>query len=442
MRAVELIARKRDGGELSTAEIEWLITGYTRGEIPDYQMAAWAMAVVWRGMNLRETTDLTLAMTRSGRMLNLSEIGPVIVDKHSTGGVGDKTTLLLAPLLAAVDLPVAKMSGRGLGFSGGTIDKLESIPGLRTIMSPDEFVGALRSVGLVIAAQTEDLAPADKRLYALRDVTATVESVPLIAASIMSKKLAAGTTCIVLDVKYGSGAFMPTPEQARNLACTMVEIGQRAGRRIRALISSMEQPLGYAVGNALEVCEAIEALTHGTPRDLVDLCLEIGAHLVLLAGRATDQPEARALLEQALASGAALEKLRQMIVFQGGNPAVLDQPDLLAAAPVVVPLPAPRSGYVASINTIELGLVLNALGGGRACKDDAIDPAVGLVLKTRLGDRVTRGAPVLYIHAASKDAAAEIAPRLIDSFTISSEPVVPPPLIADIVSSGCGDARV
>jgi pyrimidine-nucleoside phosphorylase len=435
MRAVDLIARKRDGGALSTDEIAWLIAGYTRGDVPDYQMAAWAMAVLWRGMNLRETTDLTLAMARSGQMLDLRDVAPLVVDKHSTGGVGDKTTLVLAPLVAALGLPVGKMSGRGLGFSGGTIDKLESIPGLRTNLDGAEFRRLLRETGLVVA-QSGDLAPADKQLYALRDVTATVESVPLIAASVMSKKLAAGATCIVLDVKYGSGAFIPTRDAARELARAMVGIGQRAGRQVAAVLSSMEQPLGRAIGNALEVREAVEVLQQGTPLDVVQLCRELGMQLLLLAGTATAPEQAGAQLDEALASGAAFARLRQMVAAQGGDTSVLDHPERLPQAPHVAPLPAAQAGYVAAIDAQALGLAVNALGGGRAHKDAAIDPAVGLLLHARVGDYVEAGAPLLDMHAASTDDAARVAPRLLAAYTLENAPTTPPPLVAEVVTTG------
>jgi pyrimidine-nucleoside phosphorylase len=435
MRAVDLIARKRDGGALSTDEIAWLIAGYTRGDVPDYQMAAWAMAVLWRGMNLRETTDLTLAMARSGQMLDLRDVAPLVVDKHSTGGVGDKTTLVLAPLVAALGLPVGKMSGRGLGFSGGTIDKLESIPGLRTNLDGAEFRRLLRETGLVVA-QSGDLAPADKQLYALRDVTATVESVPLIAASVMSKKLAAGATCIVLDVKYGSGAFIPTRDAARELARAMVGIGQRAGRQVAAVLSSMEQPLGRAIGNALEVREAVEVLQQGTPLDVVQLCRELGMQLLLLAGTATGSEQAGAQLDEALASGAAFARLRQMVAAQGGDTSVLDHPERLPQAPHVAPLPAAQAGYVAAIDAQALGLAVNALGGGRAHKDAAIDPAVGLLLHARVGDYVEAGAPLLDMHAASTDDAARVAPRLLAAYTLENAPTTPPPLVAEVVTTG------
>jgi len=434
MRAVDLIAKKRDGAALSSDEIGWLIAAYAAGDIPDYQMAAWAMAVVLRGMDDRETADLTLAMARSGDMLDLHDLAPLTVDKHSTGGVGDKTTLVLAPLAAAVGMPVAKMSGRGLGFSGGTVDKLESIPGFRTQLSADAFRRAVREVGLVVAAQSGDLAPADKKLYALRDVTATVESIPLIAASVMSKKLAAGADCIVLDVKYGSGAFMHTLDDARTLAAAMVAIGSHAGRRVAAVLSSMQQPLGRNIGNALEVREAIAALRGDGPTDLIELCLALGAQLARLAGLRDSDAAARELLGEALASGAAWEKFRQMVANQGGDLAFVDDPARLPTAPARIDLPAPRAGYVAAIDGMALGLAVNDLGGGRARKEDAIDPAVGLALKARVGDQVYLGQPLLTIHAASPADAERVAGRLLAAYTIGDAAVAPPPLIEAIVS--------
>ncbi len=433
MRAVDLIARKRDKGKLSTTEIEWLISAFTHGEIPDYQMAAWAMAVVLQGMDADETADLTLAMARSGEMLDLHDLVPLTGDKHSTGGVGDKTTLVLAPLVAAAGLPIAKMSGRGLGFSGGTIDKLESIPGFQVELTVDTFRRAVCDVGLVIAAQTATLAPADKRLYALRNLTATVESIPLIAASVMSKKLAAGADCIVLDVKYGSGAFMRQPEHARQLAHTMVAIGQQAGRNVAALLSSMEQPLGNAIGNALEVREAIATLQGHGPPDLVELCLQLGTRLLLLADRAVDESAARAVLQQTLNSGAAWQKFRQMVVNQGGDLAVLDDLHRLPQAPIVLPLRAPRTGYITTIDTQALGMAVNELGGGRMRKTDTINPAMGLVLAARIGDQVEAGAPLLHIHAASYTAAARIAPLLLAAYTIGDTPPPLPPLVLEVI---------
>jgi pyrimidine-nucleoside phosphorylase len=439
MRAVDLIARKRDGGTLSPDEIEWLIGGYCRGDIPDYQMAAWAMAVVLRGMELRETTDLALVMARSGSMLDLHAAAPLTADKHSTGGVGDKTSLVLLPLVAAVGLPVAKMSGRGLDFTGGTIDKLESIPGLRTDMSVAEFRQAVREVGLVIATQTADMAPADKRLYALRDVTATVESIPLIAASVMSKKLAAGADCIILDVKYGSGAFAHTLEQARDLARTMVQIGRLAGRRVAAVISSMEQPLGYAIGNALEVREVVAALRGSAPPDLAHLCSTLGAYLLMLAGTAASYDDALQMLDHALSSGAAWERFRQMVRFQGGAVSVLDNlgvpalADGLPAAPVVMPMLAPHDGYIQAMNTRVHGTAVNMLGCGRRRKEDTIDPAVGIVLAAKIGDRVAADTPLLHIHAASEADAAQVMPMLREAYTIGETAVLPPPLVAEVI---------
>lgn len=434
MRAVEIIAKKRDGGALSTSEIDWLVAGFTDGSVADYQMAAWAMAVLLRGMDSRETADLTLAMARSGEMLDLHDLAPLTVDKHSTGGVGDKTTLVLAPLLAAVGLPVAKMSGRGLGFSGGTVDKLESIPGFRTSLSQEEFRAAVRSIGLVVAGQSGDLAPADKKLYALRDVTATVESIPLIAASVMSKKLAAGADCIVLDVKYGSGAFMPTLDAARELAQTMVAIGTHAGRRVAALLSSMEQPLGQGIGNALEVKEAIATLRGAGPADLRALCLALGAQLMLLAEHAADLAAAEVRLAVALDSGAAWAKFCAMVQNQGGDLAFVEDPELLPSAPVVIELLATRVGYLQAIDGQALGQAVNELGGGRSRKEDTIDPAVGLVLHIRVGDKVERDQPLLAVHAASEADAARVAPRLLAAYTIGDEPVSVPPLIAEIVA--------
>ncbi len=433
MRAVELIAKKRDGHALSSAEIAWLIEQYVAGTVPDYQMSAWAMAVVLRGMDERETADLTIAMARSGRMLDLHDLAPITVDKHSTGGIGDKTTLVVAPLVAAVGLPVAKMSGRALGFTGGTVDKLESIPGFRATLNAAEFRRLVREVGLVVAAQSEDLALADKKFYALRDVTATVESIPLIAASVMSKKLAAGADCLVLDVKYGRGAFMHTLEEARELARRMVAIGRHAGRRVAAVISSMQQPLGYNIGNALEVREAIAALHGHGPADVVELSLILGAQLVQLAGLRDNEAEARALVREALDRGEARAMFRRMVAAQGGDVSYIDAPERLPSAPVQRDVPAPRSGYVTAIDGMALGLAVNALGGGRARRDAPIDPAVGLVLRARIGDAVTAGAPLATIHAASDGDAEQVLPALIAAFTLGDAPVTPPALVEEII---------
>jgi pyrimidine-nucleoside phosphorylase len=433
MRAVDLIIKKRDGGALTTAEIDFLIDGFTRGAIGDEQMAAWAMAVVIRGMDDRETADLTLAMARSGDWLDLHDIAPLTVDKHSTGGIGDKTSLVLGPLVSAAGMPVAKMSGRGLGFSGGTIDKLESIPGFRTELTSAEFRDALSRIGLVIAAQSGDLAPADKRLYALRDITGTVESIPLIAASIMSKKLAAGADCIVLDVKCGAGAFMHTLEDARRLAQAMVAIGRHAGRRMAAAITTMEQPLGFGIGNAIEVREAIATLRGHGPPDLVELCVSLGGELAALSGVAPDPEAGRTLMRSTLASGRAWEQFMHFVANQGGDLASIEHPERLPQAPAIVPLPAPRAGVVAAIDGAALGNAVNVLGGGRIRKGDAIDPAVGLVLAARVGDTVAAGAPLMQIHAASAEAAAHVAADLAAAYTIGDAAVAPPPLIYEII---------
>lgn len=434
MRAVDLIIKKRDGHALSSDEIAWLIQSYTRGDVPDYQMAAWAMAVFFRGMDDRETTDLTLAMARSGDVIDLHDVAPLTVDKHSTGGVGDKTSLVLLPLVAAIGLPVAKMSGRGLGFSGGTLDKLESIPGLRVDLDAAAFRRAVAEVGLVIAGQSAVLAPADKQLYALRDVTGTIESIPLIAASVMSKKLAAGADCIVLDVKAGRGAFMTSVEQARELAQRMVAIGTRAGRRVAAVITSMEQPLGRAIGNALEVKEAIATLRGQGPDDFVELCLALGAQLTLLAGVAETPAAARARLQDALSSGAAWQKFRQMVQHQGGDLRCVDDPVLLPEATLKEPVVAPQTGYVSRIDARELGLAVVELGGGRARKDDPIDHSVGLVLEAKVGDRVAQGAPLATVHANHAEALARVRERVARAFALSATPPQPLPLIFETVS--------
>ncbi len=433
MRATDLIIKKRNGGELTPDEITWLIDGYVRGDVPDYQMAAWAMAVVWRGMTDGETTALTLAMARSGEQIRLHDIAPLTVDKHSTGGVGDKTSLVLLPLVAALGLPVAKMSGRGLGFTGGTLDKLEAIPGFRVDLSADEFRQAVRDVGLVIAGQSAELAPADKQLYALRDVTGTVDSIPLIAASIMSKKLAAGADCIVLDVKVGRGAFMKTPDEARELARRMVAIGQGAGRRVSAVLTSMEQPLGHAIGNALEIKEAIAALHNHGPSDLRELCLVLGTQLVLLAGKASTPADAEAMLRDALESGAAWQKFCSMVERQGGDVETLADPALLPEATTKEPVTAPHDGYIAHIDTLALANIVNELGGGRQQKEDLIDPSVGIVLEHNVGAFVAHGAPLATIHASHTAAVDQTRKRVRAAFTLGAEQPAVQPLIIETI---------
>ncbi len=434
MRAIDVIARKRDGHVLSAEEIDFFVQGFSKGTIPDYQVAAWLMAIVLQGMERRETIDLTKAMVRSGEQLDLRDVAPFVADKHSTGGVGDKTTLVVAPLVAAAGVYVGKMSGRGLGFTGGTLDKLESIPGFQAELSIDEFRSQLASIGLVVIGQSAELAPADGKLYALRDVTATVDSLPLIASSIMSKKIAAGANGIVLDVKVGHGAFMKTKADAESLASLMVEIGQELGRRVRAVISDMNQPLGLAVGNALELKEALDTLRGGGPADFWHHCLTIASQLLLLAGRAQSREGAVAQLEDLLDGGRALAKFREWIVAQGGDAAYVDDPSLLPAAKHVVKVQAPRSGYVADLDAREVGLTSMLLGGGRAKKGDVIDHAVGVVLGAKIGDRVEAGEHLLTIHANDEARLAGARQRLLAAFEWSDEAVEPPPLIHDVIS--------
>jgi pyrimidine-nucleoside phosphorylase len=428
MRAVDVIVNKRDGGELSQEEIAFFIDGFTRGEIPDYQASAWAMAILMKGMTPRETLDLTEAMAASGERLDLSQVAPIAVDKHSTGGVGDKTTLVVEPVVAACGLPMGKMSGRGLGFSGGTLDKMESIPGYRVDLTTQEFLSQLGQVGLVLCGQTADLAPADGKLYALRDVTGTVPSIPLIASSVMCKKLAGGAQAIVLDVKVGLGAFMPTVEEASRLARLMVVIGRRAGRRMVALISDMNQPLGYAVGNALEVREAIDTLRGGGPDDLRQHCLHVAGHLLVLAGLASDLRIAKKQAAKAVADGSGLAKFQALVEAQGGDGRYVEEPDRLPRAGLVVTVPAPRSGYLSTIDAREVGETVVELGGGRAMKGDPIDHAVGVVVHHKVGDRVVKGEPLFSVHAsdaAKRDVAVE---RVLQAHRISRTPVAPLPL--------------
>lgn len=433
MRVVDLIAKKRDCERLSAEEISWLIDSYVHGEVPDYQMAAWAMAVVCRGMDDAETADLTLAMARSGEMLDLHAIAPITVDKHSTGGVGDKTSLVLGPMCAAIGLTVAKMSGRGLGFSGGTLDKLESIPGLRIDLDGEAFRRAVAEVGLVIAGQSADLAPADRQLYALRDVTGTVESIPLIAASIMSKKLAAGADCIMLDVKAGHGAFMETLDEARRLAQTMVRIGERAGRRTGAIISSMEQPLGYAIGNAVEVNEAIATLQGDGPADLAEVCISLGAELAVMAGRVQNSSQGGALLRATLEDGSAWEKFRQLVAHQNGSLDAIEAPGGLPLAPHREPIVAKLPGVVAAVDAREVAIAVGDLGGGRLRKGDAIDHGVGVLLRRKVGDRVAAGELLATVFARDAAAAARVSERVRSAFAIGDVDVAAPPLILEFI---------
>lgn len=433
MRMVDLIAKKRDGRALTNEEIEFIVRGYTNGDIPDYQMSAFAMAVFFRGMTEEETAALTMAMAHSGDVIDLSKIEGIKVDKHSTGGVGDTTTLVLGPLVASVGVPVAKMSGRGLGHTGGTIDKLESVPGFHVEIDNDQFIELVNKNKIAIIGQTGNLTPADKKLYALRDVTATVDSIPLIASSIMSKKIAAGADAIVLDVKTGSGAFMKDFEGAKRLATAMVEIGKRVGRKTMAVISDMSQPLGYAVGNALEVKEAIDTLKGRGPEDLQELCLTLGSYMVYLAEKAPSLDEARALLETSIQEGKALETFKVFLNAQGGDASVVDDPTKLPQAKYQWELEAPEDGYVAEIVADEVGTAAMLLGAGRATKEATIDLSVGLVLHKKVGDLVKKGESLVTIYSNTENV-EEVKQKLARSIRISQVPVAKPTLIYETIS--------
>ena len=435
LRAVDIITKKRDGGELTQAEIDFFVAGLTSGDIPDYQAAAWAMAVYFQGMTARETTHLTLAMAASGDMLDLSDTVALAVDKHSTGGVGDKVTLVVEPLVASCGVPVGKMSGRGLGFSGGTIDKLESIPGFRTSLSTAEFKAQLKAIGVVLTGQSGNLTPADGKLYALRDVTGTVNSIPLIASSVMSKKIAGGAQAIVLDVKVGTGAFMPTVAEAVKLASAMVAIGKIAKRRAVALISDMNQPLGHAVGNVLEVREAIDTLRGAGPADFREHCLVVAAHLLVLAKHSRSLPAARAELVRALDGGAAWAKFKQLVAAQGGDLEAVEHPERLANASLVAVVAAPRTGYLRQVDAREIGLSAVDLGAGRAIKTDQIDHAVGLVIHHKVGDRVQKGQPLFTVHANSADQLAAAKARVLAAHRFSPRRVRPLPLFYQTLKS-------
>lgn len=424
MRMVDLIEKKRDGGELSKEEIDFIIQGYTKGTIPDYQMSAFAMAVFFRDMTANERANLTMAMVQSGETIDLSAIEGIKVDKHSTGGVGDTTTLVLAPLVAALDIPVAKMSGRGLGHTGGTIDKLESIKGFNVEVTKDKFIDLVNRDKIAVIGQTGDLTPADKKLYALRDVTGTVNSIPLIASSIMSKKIAAGADAIVLDVKTGSGAFMKTEEDAYKLAHTMVSIGNSVGRKTIAVISDMSQPLGFAVGNAIEVKEAIDTLRGVGPEDLTELVLTLGSHMVCLAGKAESEEEARKKLIEVIKNGKAIEKFKLFVTNQGGDSSVVDNPDKLPQATYKIDVPAKRDGFVSEIVADQIGTAAMLLGAGRATKEDTIDLAVGIMLRKKVGDKVKKGEPLVTLYANRKDV-EEVVSKIYNNITISDKAETP-----------------
>ena len=431
MRMVDLIHKKQLGTPLTKEEIEFIVEGYTNGEIPDYQMAAWAMVIYFEGMTQEEAGALTKAMAESGELVDLSAIHGIKVDKHSTGGVGDTTTLILAPLVASCGVPVAKMSGRGLGHTGGTLDKLEAIPGFEVEKTPQEFIDEVNEYGLAVIGQSGNITPADKKLYALRDVTSTVESIPLIASSIMSKKIAAGADAIVLDVKTGSGAFMKDVSSARALAQTMVDIGKEVGRTTLAVISDMNQPLGFAVGNALEVREAIETLQGKGPEDLTQLCLTLGAQMLLAAGKTESLDEGQGLLKEKLLNGEALEKFRQLIKNHGGDPAVVDDVTLLPQARYTVDVPAPRKGVVARWTADQIGEAAMLLGAGRATKEDMIDLAVGIVLHKKIGDAVEEGEALATLYSNRADVSG-IIDKVLEAVGIEDHADAPP-LIHEVI---------
>ena len=433
MQIVELIRKKRDGHSLSPAEIDWLIDQYTKENIPDYQMSAWLMAVYWRGMDARETSDLTLAMARSGEELHVRDTISPVIDKHSTGGVGDKVTLAVAPMVAACGVAVGKMTGRGLGHTGGTVDKLESVRGFRSALTRDEFMRILTQHHIVLAGQSSDLAPADGKMYALRDVTGTVESIPLIAASIMSKKLAIGASHLLLDVKVGSGAFMKSIEQAHELAQTMVNIGRLAGLHTVAAITSMEQPLGRAIGNALEMAEAIAILRGDGPQDVSGLCYHEAAELLVMTGIAQNFAEAEGRVEQAIHSGDAVAKLAEVIAAQGGDARQIEQPELLPNAPMRTMLSAPSSGYIAGIEAEQVGLASMRLGAGRFKKGEQIDHRTGFILQAKVGDYREAGDPLVEIHARSESEVDSVRNALLGCYSWSDTPVEAGPLVLDTI---------
>ncbi len=428
MRAVDIIIRKRDKGELTREEIRFFVNGIATGRIPDYQAAAWAMAVLLNGMTPRETTDLTLAIAHSGEVLDMSDVVKIAVDKHSTGGVGDKTSLVVLPAVAACGLPVGKMSGRGLGFSGGTLDKLESIPGYRVDLSTEEFEKQLKEIGIVLCGQSKDLAPADGKLYALRDVTGTVQSIPLIASSVMSKKIAGGAHAVVLDVKVGNGAFMTNLKDAHELADLMVKIGQLAGRKVVALISDMNQPLGCAVGNALEIREAIDTLRGGGPDDFREHCLHVAAHMLVLGEVIDSLAAARAMAEKSVADGSAFAKFRQLVQAQGGDASYVDDPDKLPKAALIEVVTAPRSGTLEQVRARDVGEASVALGAGRAKKGDPVDHAVGFVIHHKVGDKIEKGEPLFTVHASDKAKLSDAIASVSAAHVIVDHPVPPLPL--------------
>lgn len=433
MRMYDLILKKRNGKELTKDEIDFFVQGYTKGEIPDYQASALLMAIFFNKMNKRETADLTMSMVNSGDKLNLSNIEGIKVDKHSTGGVGDKTTICLTPLVASCGVPVAKMSGRGLGHTGGTIDKLESFKGFSVQLDQKEFIDNVNKKGIAVAAQTGHLAPADKKIYALRDVTATVDNMSLIASSIMSKKIASGSDAIVLDVKVGDGAFMKTPEDAKALAREMVDIGNNVGRKTIGVISDMDQPLGYAIGNAIEVIEAIDLLKGNGPKDLLELTLTLGSNMLILAGRVKDEEEGKKLLKENIENGKALEKLKEFVEAQGGDSSYVDDVSKFPQAKYVIEVKSNKSGYINKINAENLGLIAMELGAGRATKESIIDLAVGIKLLKKRRDKVEKEDVLGYIYANNLEKANKAKEDLLENIQIENEKGKEIPLIYDIV---------
>lgn len=434
MRMYDLILKKRNGEELSKEEINFFVDGYTKGEIPDYQVSSLLMAIYFQKMTSRETADLTMAMVNSGDILSLKDIEGIKVDKHSTGGVGDTTTLVLGPMVASLGIPVAKMSGRGLGHTGGTIDKLESFKGFSVEMPEEKFISNVNNIKLAVGGQTGDLAPADKKLYALRDVTGTVDNISLIASSIMSKKIAAGADAIVLDVKVGEGAFMKTKEDALHLAKEMVSIGRNLKRNTVAVISDMDQPLGKAIGNALEVEEAIETLKGNGPKDLLELCMTLGSEMVVLAEKAKDKNEARQMLMETIESGKALNKLKEFVAAQGGDISPIDDTSLFPHAKYVIPVESDRDGVVCKIHSQNIGIIAMELGAGRATKESTIDLAVGLVLNKKRGEKVSKGDVIAYIHANDMEKAEKAKAKILESYVIEKDYEDNIPLIYEVVT--------
>lgn len=433
MRMYDLIIKKRNGEELTTEEINFFIDNYTKGNIPDYQVASLLMAIFFQKMNARETADLTMAMVHSGDMLDLSKIEGIKVDKHSTGGVGDTTTLVLTPMVAALGIPVAKMSGRGLGHTGGTIDKLESFDGFSVEISEEQFINNVNTIKIAVNGQTPDLAPADKKLYALRDVTGTVDNLSLISSSIMSKKIASGADAIVLDVKVGDGAFMKTFGDAKALGTAMVNIGKNVSKNTVAVISDMDQPLGFAIGNALEVKEAIDTLKGNGPEDLLELCLTLGSNMVLLAKKAVTIKEAKEMLLGTIKDGSALAKFKEFIKAQGGNAEQVEDTDKLPKAKYVVPVKSPKAGYVSKIHAENIGVIAMELGAGRATKEDVIDLAVGIVLAKKRGEKVAEGDIIAYVHANHEKKAEKAVKDIINNYEIKEQYSNKVPLVYDVI---------